>query len=117
MNSDGMITMPANSGMPSQTRLTKKSNGSRLARATTRIDQVQRDQHAQRGRRAGGDDDDQEHAHLGARIDALQPAGWRASSSVKTERSIECGDAGEAVLEPADVPVRGVSAAHVTALA
>ena len=28
---DGMTTMPAKSGMPSQTRLTKKSNGIRLA--------------------------------------------------------------------------------------
>ncbi len=34
---DGMTTMPAKNGMPSQTRLTKKSNGSRLARAAARI--------------------------------------------------------------------------------
>src|SRR5262249_51177526 len=34
---DGRITMPANSGIPSQTRLTKKSNGKRLARATSKM--------------------------------------------------------------------------------
>ena len=31
-----MTTMPAKNGMPSQTRLTKKSNGTRLARAASR---------------------------------------------------------------------------------
>ena len=33
----GITTMPAKNGMPSQTRFTKNENGTRLARAASRI--------------------------------------------------------------------------------
>ncbi len=95
--------MPAKNGMPSQTRLTKKSNGSWLARAATRIAAYRPTSTASEWVALAAMTRQYEHHDLGARVDALQPA-RRARQPLREHRAFDRRrDAGERVLEPADV--------------
>ena len=103
---------PAKSGIPSQTRLTKKPNGTRLARAAARVAAYRSASPATERGQAGRQDRRPAKPTILARGSrrCSQPAD-RAWRSVNTACSMFDGDAAQRLLEPADrlSPRRGAT--------